>query len=157
MTQFSILGGIYFIVPFPEGWEVCAFPFKIYPDAGGHALMWDMIVSRHLAMRWARVLFTHEQLDKTPILIKRLAVSLSTLYDAVPRGRAELPLEGSEKINIYHGDDLKPWMQASKNQIENALRLNGGAKWVRDDHERCNSDSAARFCQLLKMKFSWEA
>lgn len=141
-------GGIYFIVPYPEGWEVCAFPFKLYPDAG-HALIWEQVVAPQLALRWSRRLHSAADLDRQPQLIVLLKRRLASLYDGVPRGRAQAPLDQPNRCTVHHGNDLTPDMGITRRQIQARLLLPAGVCWQHDSHETCNLDSARRLRLVL--------
>ena len=142
------LGGIYFIVPFPEGWEVCAFPFRFYPDVG-HAVVWEQAVAAQLALRWARRLHTAADLSRQPQRVVMLKRRLAALYDGVPRGRAQAPLGKPDCCIIYHGADLAPAMNVSRQQIQTRLLLAVDVRWRHDAHETCNADSARQLRHVL--------
>lgn len=141
-------GGIYFVAPFPTGWEVCAFPFRHWPDAG-HALIWELAVAPQLALRWARRLHPPETLDRQPRLMATLARQLGNLYDAVPRGRAQAEIDKPRRCVVYHGDDLEPAMGVTPGQIAKLLLLPPRTPWVVDDHEARNPASVRELERLL--------
>lgn len=141
-------GGIFFVAPFPSGWEICAFPFKRWPDVG-HALIWEMMVAPQLALRWACQLHPPEALDRQPRLLAALARQLGNLYDAVPRGRAQASLDDPRSCVVYHGNDLEPAMGVTRRQIAKLLLLPPRTPWIVDDHETRNSESMRELQRLL--------
>jgi hypothetical protein len=144
------VGGIYFVAPFPEGWEVCAFPFARYPDSG-HALIWEHAVAPQLALQWARKLYTPALLDREPDRVTQMIGQLANLYDGVPRGRAQTPPDQSSRCIVYHGDDLIPGMEITRREILKGLLLPATTHWESDDHETQNPDSAHRLRRVLKL------
>jgi hypothetical protein len=148
MSNHPQSGGIYFVVPFPHGWEVRAFPFSHYPDVG-HAQIWELAVAPQLSLQWARHLHSAEVLDQKSRVIGLLARQLADLYDAVPRGRAQTPENSRSRCVVYHGDDLSPDMGITRRQIEKLLYLPADTRWMIDSHETQNPDSTQQLKQIL--------
>jgi hypothetical protein len=141
-------GGIYFLIPFPEGWEVCAFRFSLYPDSG-HSFFWEQAVAPLLALRWARQRHAAADLDRQPALIVALKRRLAGLYDAVPRGRAQPPLGTPGRCVVHHGNDLTPDLGLTRQDILKSLGLRADTRWVFDGHETMNPDSVRQLQRLL--------
>lgn len=116
--------GIFYVVREPTGWRLVAHRFSRGHDRN-HVEMWEEDIVPGLARLWDRQLN-----DAVP----RLARLLSVLAFAFPRGRVT---KLKDKFMIYHGDDLRPFMNVSKKQIEDAFGIAGICRWVFDDHEQC--------------------
>lgn len=152
----SATEGVYFIVPFPGGWEVCAFRFNRYPDVG-HALTWELMVAPQLALRWAPRLHSVATLEQSPELVIRLKNALAPLYDSVPRGRVVSPSTLQRKYRLYHGADLAPWMKIKRATVEESLGIAGTVVWLKDEHETRNTDSVDRLTRLLRIRLISDA
>lgn len=143
-----LLGGIYFVVPFPDRWEVCAFRFDRYPDVG-HAMTWELMVAPQLALRWALRMHTSSDLDRRPELVTRLSTALAPLYDSVPRGRLVPPSRGFPDYRLFHGHDLPLRTGISRRTVGRAFGVVGKLRWLRDEHETRNADSTDQLVSLL--------
>jgi hypothetical protein len=137
--------GIFYVVRYPERWEVVASRHDEYPD-DGHPDFWRRAaVAAMLARRW------HDVLGQT---LDDLCEELRRYDYAFPRGRVALV---EDKYCIYHGEDIEPYMKITKKMVETEFNIEGKARWVFDDHEQCLTADKQEVQRILRIKEDWKS
>ena len=132
--------GIYYVVRYPDKWDVFAYRFDNFPEID-HTALWCDHVAPVLARCWGRALrLSPAKLEK----------SLTLHAYGFPRGR--VTKMGMQFRVLYGGD--APFIPNSR--VEHAFDL-AGAKWERDEHEQCQAEDKEAVRSLLRIKEDWKA
>lgn len=139
--------GIFYVVPFPMDWCQMPVRFDQHPELG-HPDFWEADILKFLVKDWH--LETYEEYPTRELL----HAALLPLAYACPRGRVA---KVGKRFKVYHGNDLKPFMKASRRDIEWEFGIVGQASWEFDDHERCQQLDKDEFRRMLGIKKDWDA
>ncbi len=139
--------GIFYVVPFPIEWCVMPERFAQQTDFG-HTDLWEQTVVKFLVKDW------HLEVYETFPTRDQLRAELLPLVYAFPRGRV---VRQGSKFIVYHGNNVEPFMQASRRDIETCFDIQGRAKWEFDEHEQCVAHDRDRMREVLGLKETWPA
>jgi hypothetical protein len=135
--------GIFYVIRYPEGWEVVASRHDEYPD-DGHPDFWRRAaVTAMLAQRW------HKALD---LPSDELSEDLRKYDYGFPRGRIA---KVGKQYCVYYGKDIQPYMKISRKMVERLFNIEGKARWVFDEHEQCLKSDKEEVQRLLRIKEDW--
>lgn len=133
--------GIYYVLRLPNGWIFYYSRFDDYPDDVGfeHETFWKDEIVQYLAKKW------HKSLN---LEYGYLKTQLIKYPHGFPRGRI------TDKV-IFHGDNLKPWMNVTKQKIEDTFGLSK-PKWEFTTWEQVNKEDYLGLKNLLHIKEHWD-
>ena len=134
--------GIYYVVRYPDKWDIFAYRFDNFPETD-HSALWTDYLAPILSRIWSKALKLSPQI---------LEQELSLHTYGFPRGRVT---NMSGRFKVLHGGDTTALVPASR--IERAFDLSGMAKWERDGHEQCQGEDKEAIRSLLKIKENWPA
>ena len=125
--------GVYYLVRFPTGWRLYAFPWEDFGDLW-HGDVWRRFVVPDLVEAWAqRVALTPHQLQPW--------------WKGFPRGRIERA--GIRAYTVFHADDIGE-TGSTQARIESAFELgNSKVQWSLDPHEQQNPEHRAALEKLF--------
>lgn len=144
--------GLYYVVRFPNAWRLMArrldleLAMGFSRDEMNHSRFWRI---------WGLLSLITGQWYKQ-LRVDRLDLSkrLRFLLYAFPRGRVT---KVGETYVIYHGNDLRPFMCITKQQIEERFSIVKQCRWEFDEHEQCLIADKEEMRSLLKIKEDWPA
>lgn len=134
--------GIYYVVRFPERWELFTLRFDTGHESG-HPDFWQQHVVPRLSRRWTNVL-GHS--------VGQLELELRRYEYGFPRGRV---VKQGKRFLVYHGRDLEPFMKIKRTAIEALFGIVGLARWKEDEHERCLREDKEPIRQILQLWEDW--
>ena len=137
--------GIFYVVRFPEKWQLYVYLFSPSEDIG-HSEWFERTVASNVATAWAKTLGMNP---------RRIEVLIKNLCYAFPRGRVT---KAHNHILILHGEDLTPEMGEDLFfDIERAFLIRGLFHWTFDDHERCQQADKDAMRNILGITEDWPA
>jgi hypothetical protein len=121
--------GVYYILPFPTGWRLYAFPWEDFGDLW-HGDAWRRFAADDLAEAW-----------KVP------ADQLKPWWKGFPRGRVERA--GAREYTVFYADDFAE-TAITPERIAHAFEL-GKSKvtWSLDPHEQQHPEHQAALKRLF--------
>ena len=138
--------GIYFVVRYPEGWELVFNRFQRGEDIS-HAKWFKTTVARMVAAKWAPTL------QRNP---KDLEAHIQNLCHAFPRGRI-IRRAAEDDFLLCHGDDLPPAMQVDYWMIPDAFDIVGLFWRTVDLSQRCWMSDKEAMREHLGVVEDWKA
>ena len=141
--------GIFYLVPFPEGWVVRPIRFDECADPDfGHPGFWEDTVAGVLAKQWhSRVATEYPTPDD-------LRAELLPLVYAFPRGRITA---SGRRFIVYYGRNFEPFMKCEWKVVENHFGIRGCSVWEFDEHEQCQELDKERVREVLHLRDDWKA
>ena len=141
--------GIFYLVPFPEGWVVRPIRFDQCADPDfGHPGYWEEVVAEVLAKKW------HSRVAKEYPTPNDLRAELLPLVYAFPRGR--ITGQG-RKFIVYHGRNFEAFMKCERKVVESHFGIQGRCVWQFDEHEQCQELDKERVREVLRLRNDWKA
>jgi hypothetical protein len=107
--------------------------------------LWEQFILSILAVNWSDALELEE---------RQLEDALLRHCNAFPHGRVAR-VSGETKYNIFHGDDLMPFMGISQEAVEGLFSVRGTAHWVHDECEDCQTEDRDAVRKILRLP-EWE-
>ncbi len=143
--------GLFYVVRFPSEWSLMTLSLPPGSDIC-HADYWLDDGVFFMDRYWYPEVFL-EHPEWFPDR-KLFHDEIGLLPYGFPRGRA-VNVDGQHII--YHGDDLEDCMDCTRASIESSFGIEGRAKWVYDEHERCLAHDRDRLRTLLEFPETWKA
>lgn len=124
--------GVYYILRFPTGWRLYAFPWEDFGDLW-HGAVWRRFVVNDLAESWVSANVT--------------ATQLQPWWKGFPRGRIERA--GAQEYTVFYANDFAE-SGITPERIAHAFELgNSKVTWSLDPHEQQSPEHQAALKRLL--------
>ena len=142
------LYGCYFVVPFPQGWELMVCN-RLYETDGSVWIFefWRRTVVPKMVEAWSKW-----PKYRRPVIDSELA----PLGDAFPKGLVASDWESTRKCEIWHAGDVEPWMGVTYKMIEDAFDPKKQWSWIRHAQLGCDPNKIADAMQLLRLPRTWK-